>query len=77
MNGAVTLCLPPGPSSREETDTDQEESGRGGHYHLPQLAGEILVSPTPPDGIQDPTPAPMQDGSPVTIPVQQGHTLPH
>ena len=55
VDRAVSLRLSPDPSAREDSDQDQGGSG-GGHCHRPQLAEEILVPPTPPDGVQDPSP---------------------
>ena len=42
-----------------------------------KLVEEIMVSPAFPNGMQDPSSAPPQDGSPVTIPAHVGHALPH
>ena len=47
----------------------QEGSGRGGNYLQPQLAN--VPVPTPPDGMQHPSPAPTQGGSPVATSAQQ------
>ena len=60
----------------EKTDKDQGGSG-GVHCHHPQLAEEILVPFISPEGMQDPSHAPTQRGSPVTTPAQQGHALRH
>ena len=72
MNRAVSVCL----SLLGKTDQDQGGSGRGGHHHHPQLAKEILV-PSSAVGLLDPSPAPMQAGSPVTTPARQVRALPH
>ena len=74
MDRVVSLCLSPDPTSREDAGQDQGGSDRRGHRHHPQLAEEVLVPPPPsPDGMQNPSPALMQEGSPVTMPAQQGH----
>ena len=67
----------PDPSSGEDSDNDQGGSGGASHHHCPQLVEEVLVSPSPPDGMQDLSPAPMQEESPVTMPDQQGWPLSH
>ena len=75
MDRAVSLHLFPESSSREDYDQDKEGSDRGGHRYCPQLAEEIWVSSTIPDGMRE-SPLPTQMGS-VTMPAQQGHALPH
>ena len=50
MDGAVTVCLSPDPSSRGQRSG---RSGRGGNCVQPELAMEALVH-TPPNGMQDP-----------------------
>ena len=59
--------------------TNQEQGGSGGgHRHCLQLAVEILVPPIPPDDMQDPSPAPMQEESTVTtLAPKTGYALPH
>ena len=74
MDRVVPLCLSPDPSSQEDSGKDQGEADRG---HRPQLAKEILVPSTTPDGMRDPSRAPSQNGSLVTTPAGQGRALPH
>ena len=68
LDRAVPLRLSPGPSSRKTLDQDKGGSGGRGHRHRPQLAEEVLVPTSPPDGVQDPIPAPMLTRSSVTTP---------
>ena len=71
MDRAVALCLYTHSPPREDSDQGQGGPSRGGHHHCPLLAEEILVPPSP-DGVQDPSPAAMQMGSPVTTPIDKG-----
>ena len=75
MDGTILLCLPTHPSSGENSDQDQRGSSRRGNNHLSPVAEEILVPLASPDVMRDPPLAPMQMGSPVTMPDRQRHAL--
>ena len=72
--GLYLYAYPPIPLLERTLIKIREDQAQEANVITP--AEEILVPPSPPDGMRDPTPATMQTGSPVT-PTRQGRALPH
>ena len=66
VDGDVSLHLSTHSSPGEVSDQDQRGGSGGDHRHRTLLAEEILVPPSPPDDVQDPSPSPTQMGFHVT-----------